>query len=236
MAFGTESIPKVDKITGPGNIYVAQAKRLLFGTVGIDMIAGPTEVVIVADNKATPRFVAADMLAQAEHDESASAVAIVFSREFGEAVEAELGMQLPELVRRNVAERSMTSHGAIIRVSSVQEAATVVNSIAPEHLELMVRKPGRYLDLIVNAGAIFIGDWSTEALGDYIAGPNHTLPTGGTARFSSPLGVLDFMKTSNILKVSRKTFQKLAPHAEVLAMAEQLQGHARSFQVRRKQK
>jgi histidinol dehydrogenase len=236
MAFGTESIPKVDKITGPGNAYVALAKKLVFGTVGIDMIAGPTEIVIIADDKASPRFVAADMLAQAEHDERASAVCLVFSTQFGERVEKELRDQLPQLERRSVAERSLADHGAIIRVSAIQDAAAIVNTIAPEHLELMVRKPGKYLDLIVNAGAIFVGEWSTEALGDYIAGPNHTLPTGGTARFSSPLGVLDFMKASNILRVSRKTFQKLAPHAEVLAMAEQLQAHARSFQVRREKR
>jgi histidinol dehydrogenase len=233
LTYGTESIRPVDKITGPGNAYVTAAKKLVYGSVGIDMLAGPTEIVIIADQSARPKFVAADMLAQAEHDEQASPICIVFTPGMAQQVELEIRMQLDQLERKHIAQRALDQHGAIILVSGARQAIDIVNEIAPEHLELMVRAPERYLNTITNAGAVFVGPWSTEALGDYVAGPNHTLPTGGTARFSSPLGVADFLKATNIIELSNKRFRKLAPYAEILALAEQLQGHARSVEVRR---
>ena len=234
LAFGTESIRKVDKITGPGNAYVTAAKRRVFGEVGIDSLAGPTEVVVVADGGAEPAFVAADLIAQAEHDEEASPVCIVVDRAMAQRVELEIAMQLEKAERKAIARRSLDQHGAIIVAGSIRQAADVVNAIAPEHLEVMVKNPDRFAARIRNAGAIFVGPWSTEALGDYIVGTNHTLPTNGTARFASPLGVHDFVKWSNIVEVSRRRFEKLGPAVEVLALAEGLDGHASSVRIRRK--
>jgi histidinol dehydrogenase len=234
LAFGTESIRRVNKITGPGNAYVAAAKRLLFGRVGIDMIAGPTEVVIVADETARAEFVAADLIAQAEHDETAMALCITTSVRQAQAVELSLAAQLESAPRREIARAALERQGAIVLVGSLKDALRVVNMIAPEHLEIMLKKPGRFADGVRAAGSIFIGAWSTEALGDYVAGPNHTLPTMGTARFSSALGVQDFQRYTQMVEVSRKRFLKLAPQAEVLAAAEGLDGHAASLRIRRK--
>ncbi len=234
LALGTPSIRRVDKITGPGNAYVAAAKRILFGRVGIDMIAGPTEVVIVADESARPEFVAADLIAQAEHDETAAAICITTSARIAQAVELALGMQLEEAPRRGIARAALEQHGAVVMVRSLKDALRVVNMIAPEHLEVLVKRPRTFADGVHAAGSIFIGQWSTEALGDYVAGPNHTLPTMSTARFSSALGVQDFQRYTQVVDLTRKRFLKLAPHVEVLAAAEGLDGHAASVRIRRK--
>jgi histidinol dehydrogenase len=234
LAFGTASIPRVDKITGPGNAYVSAAKRMLFGRVGIDMIAGPTEVVVVADETARPDYVAADLIAQAEHDETAAAICITTSSRTAQAVELSIAMQLEDAPRRVIAAAALEQHGAIIMVQSLKDALRVVNMIAPEHLEVMVKHPRKFADDVRAAGSIFLGDWSTEALGDYVAGPNHTLPTMSTARFSSALGVQDFQRYTQVVDVTRKRFLKLAAHAEVLAGAEGLDGHAASLRIRRK--
>ncbi len=236
LAYGTESIRRVDKITGPGNAYVAAAKRMVFGEVGIDMIAGPTEVVIVADKTARADFIAADLIAQAEHDELASPICVTTSPELAARIAAEVATQLESLPRKAVAQRAFEAHGAVIRVASLEQAAEIVNELAPEHLEVMTRNARRFAAGIRNAGSIFLGPWSTEALGDYAAGPNHTLPTSGTARFSSPLGVHDFMKFSNIIEVSKRRFLELAPAVEVLAGSEGLHGHAASAQIRYRKK
>jgi histidinol dehydrogenase len=233
LAYGTESIRPVDKIAGPGNTYVAAAKRLVFGQVGIDMIAGPTEVVVVADDSADARFVAADLIAQAEHDEEAAPICLCFSRAKAADVEQEVDRQLRTAPRRVIAERAFDKHGTFILVNRLEEAAEIINALAPEHLELMVRNAATLLQLVKHAGSIFVGAWATEALGDYIVGANHTLPTSGTARFSSPLGVHDFVKFSNVISVSRRSFLALAPHVEVLAGAEGLDGHAASVRVRK---
>ena len=233
FAFGTESIRRVDKITGPGNEYVAAAKRMVYGRVGIDVIAGPTEVVVVADGTAQPKFVAADLIAQAEHDEHASPMCITTSPAIAQQIELAIALQLETAPRRAVAQRAFDRQGVIIVVGTMKQAADIVNEFAPEHLEVMVKHPDRFAERIANAGSIFIGDWSAEALGDYVAGPNHTLPTSGTARFSSPLSVYDFMKFINVIEISRRRFQKLAPHVEVLAEAEGLYGHAASIRIRR---
>ncbi len=236
LAFGTETIKPVDKITGPGNAYVAAAKKLVFGRVGIDMIAGPTEVVIVADATANPAFVAADLIAQAEHDESATAILITFSPALVQEVELQINLQLEKTPRRDITRKALEGQGVAVLVSGEKEAIEAVNAIAPEHLEVMVRHPRRFAKKISKAGSIFVGAWSTEALGDYVAGPNHTLPTLGTARFSSPLGVHDFFRFTNVIEVSRRMHAKLAPHAEVLAEAEGLHGHAASLRIRRGKK
>jgi histidinol dehydrogenase len=233
LAFGTETIAPVDKITGPGNAYVASAKQQVFGVVGIDMIAGPTEVVVIADDSADPSFVAADLIAQAEHDELASPVCITTSRSFAERVSAEVEQQLETAPRRGIAAAAFKNHGCAIIVKNLDLAVELANALAPEHLEVLVRKPARVVAKIRNAGAIFVGDWSTEALGDYVAGPNHTLPTSGTARFSSALSVFDFMKFTNIVTCSKRRFLQLAPHIEVLATVEGLAGHAASVRIRR---
>jgi histidinol dehydrogenase len=233
LAFGTASIRPVDKIAGPGNTYVAAAKRMVFGQVGIDMIAGPTEVVVVADDSADARFVAADLIAQAEHDEEAAPICLCFSRSKAAEIEQEVDRQLRTAVRRAIAERAFDKHGTIILAKGPDQAAEIVNVLAPEHLELMVRNAAKLLRLVKHAGSIFVGAWATEALGDYIVGANHTLPTSGTARFSSPLGVHDFVKFSNVISVSRRSFLALAPHVEVLAGAEGLDGHAASVRVRK---
>ncbi len=233
LAYGTASIRPVDKIAGPGNAFVAAAKRLVYGLVGIDMIAGPTEVVVVADDTARPAYVAADLLAQAEHDERAAPICICTSSRLIREILAEVEQQLADSPRKSIAGPAFDQNGAIIHVEHIRQAAELVNALAPEHLELLVHKPAVLARLIKHAGSIFVGTWSTEALGDYIAGSNHTLPTSGTARFSSPLNVLDFMKFNNVVHCSRKRFLELAPHAEVLAAAEGLDGHAASLRVRR---
>jgi histidinol dehydrogenase len=234
LAYGTATVPAVDKICGPGNAYVAAAKRMLYGRVGIDMIAGPTEVVVVADESSRPEFVAADLIAQAEHDETASAICITTSARVAQAVERAVATQLHDAPRREIARAALEQHGAIIMVQTVEDALRVVNMIAPEHLEIMIRRPRKFADGVHAAGSIFIGAWSTEALGDYIAGPNHTLPTMATARFSSALGVQDFQRYTQVIEVTRRRFNTLAPHAEVLAAAEGLHGHAASVRIRRK--
>ena len=233
LAFGTESIPRVDKITGPGNAYVAAAKQLVYGMVGIDVIAGPTEIVVIADATAPPSFVAADLIAQAEHDENATPLCITNSRPLADAVQLELQRQLETAPRRGVAQRALQDHGAIILVDKLDQAAEITNELAPEHVEIMTRQPRRLAQRITNAGSIFVGPWSTEALGDYIAGPNHTLPTSGTARFSSALSVSDFMKFVNVIEFSRPRFLQVAADVEILAEAEGLAGHAASVRIRR---
>jgi len=236
LAFGTETIAPVDKITGPGNAYVAAAKKMVFGRVGIDMIAGPTEVVIVADATANPAFIAADLIAQAEHDESATPMVITFAPAIVQEIELQINLQLEDAPRRDIARKALDGQGVIVIVAGEKEAVEVVNDLAPEHLEIMVKHPRRCAALVSKAGSIFIGEWSTEALGDYVAGPNHTLPTLGTARFSSPLGVYDFMRFTNVIEISRRMHGKLGPHAEVLAEAEGLYGHAASLRIRRVKK
>jgi len=232
LAFGTESIRRVDKITGPGNAYVAAAKRMVFGAVGIDMIAGPTEVVVVADSTAPPEFIAADLMAQAEHDELASPVCVISSRARAEKVSRAVEVQLETAPRKAIARKAFEGQGVIIVSGSEKETVAIVNMLAPEHVVLMVKNPRSYAGRITNAGSIFLGAWSTEALGDYVAGPNHTLPTSGSARFSSPLGVSDFMKFSNLIEVTRPALRRLAPHVCELARAEGLFAHERSVTIR----
>ena len=234
LAYGTETIPKVDKITGPGNIYVATAKRLVYGEVDIDMIAGPSEILIINDGTGRADWIAADMLSQAEHDELASAILITTSRDMAEGVRCEIESQLRGLTRRSIAEEALKRYGAIIIVDRLEEALSIANEIAPEHLELIVKDPFSVLDMVENAGAIFLGPYTPETLGDYVAGPNHTLPTGGTARFSSPLGVEDFLKRSSILSFSKEGLQRLGEYAIALAELEGLDGHGRSVAVRLK--
>jgi histidinol dehydrogenase len=233
MAYGTKTIKKVDKIVGPGNIYVATAKKMLFGVVDIDMIAGPSEILIIADGSANPPFVAADLLSQAEHDEFASSILITNSRRLADAVRKELLVRLASLKRKEIAGKSIARYGAIIVTKSSKEATGIANRIAPEHLEIMTRHPEQILPMIRNAGAIFLGEWTPEALGDYAAGPNHTLPTGGTARFSSPLGVYDFVKRSSLLSFNREGFRKLAKTVETIADAEGLEAHGNTIRVRK---
>ncbi len=232
LAFGTERIKKVDKIVGPGNIYVALAKKLVFGIVDIDMIAGPSEVLVIADRFQRPDFIAADLLSQAEHDENASSVLITDSIKLAREVQEEIKRQLTLLKRKDIALRSIKRFGALIVTKDLVEAASIANMIAPEHLELMIEEPRSLLPYIKHAGAIFMGRWTPEPLGDYVAGPNHTLPTGGTARFSSPLGVYDFIKRSSLLEFTEKGFRKLAPLVETIAGVEGLDAHARTIKVR----
>jgi histidinol dehydrogenase len=226
LAYGTETVSRVDKIVGPGNIWVATAKRLVFGAVDIDMIAGPSEVLIIADATADPCFVAADMLAQAEHDPLAAAVCITTDAGVAREVAIEVERQLVGLSRRSIAGQSIRRFGTILLVGSTARAVDIANRIAPEHLELFIEKPRKLLPDIRNAGAVFLGQYSTEPLGDYAAGPNHVLPTGGAARFSSPLGVHDFIKRTSIIEASRWGLEKLAPTVECLANCEGLEGHA----------
>ena len=232
MAYGTETIKKVDKIAGPGNIYVATAKRLVFGEVDIDMIAGPSEVLIIADKTADPSFIAADLLSQAEHDEMASAILITDSRLLAKNVNQELASQLTVLKRKTIAKKSLSRYGAIIIVKRLNDAFNIANKIAPEHLEIMTSNPKQYLPEVKHAGAIFLGKWSPEPLGDYSAGPNHTLPTGGTARFSSPLGVYDFIKRSSLIDFKKEGFMRLAKTVKTLADAEGLEAHGNAIRVR----
>ncbi|MGI6162237.1 MAG: histidinol dehydrogenase [Christensenellales bacterium] len=232
LAYGTETIPAVDKITGPGNIYVAAAKREVFGKVGIDMIAGPSEIVIIADASARPDWLAADMLSQAEHDVMAAAVLITNNEKLAEDTARELEKQLSLLDRRDIAAQSIKDYGAIIITADIESAASLANEIAPEHLELAVEAPFALMKSVTDAGAIFLGQYAPEALGDYYAGPNHVLPTGGTARFSSALGVEDFMKKSSIIYYDRDELKKASDSIAALAEAEGLQAHARSVLIR----
>lgn len=232
LAYGTESVPQVDKIVGPGNAYVAEAKKQVFGQVNIDMIAGPSEVLVIADGKSNPAFVAADLLSQAEHDKMASAVLVTESRQLAQAVAQELERQIPLLEREKIARASIDNNGKIIVAPDLEQAIDVANRIAPEHLELCVEDPFALLPRIRNAGSIFLGRSAPEALGDYFAGPNHTLPTSGTARFSSPLGVDDFIKRSSFLYYSQDVLAEAAPRIAEFARREGLEGHARSVLIR----
>lgn len=232
LAYGTATIPKVDKITGPGNIYVATAKQLVFGQVGIDMIAGPSEILVINDGSGQAAHIAADLLSQAEHDELASSILITTDRSFGQAVAAEMERQLGLLSRESIARASWERFGAVIVADSLAQAAAFSNRIAPEHLELAVSDPFGLLPLIENAGAIFMGHWTPEAAGDYLAGPNHTLPTGGTARFFSPLSVDDFVKKSSIISFSKAGLQRLGNRIVQVAGLEGLEAHAKSVAIR----
>jgi histidinol dehydrogenase len=233
LAFGTETVPRVDKITGPGNKYVAAAKKLVFGVVGIDAIAGPTEVVIVADETARADFVAADLLAQAEHGEDASAILITNSETLANDVAREVDQQLESLPRREIVAASLHEFGGIVLVESLDEACSIVNELAPEHVEIVTSDHDAVAAKVRHAGAIFFGAYTPEAVGDYIAGPNHVLPTGKTARFSSALGVYDFVKRTSLLRYSQAAFAEVTNDVAVLANSEGLAGHARSALIRR---
>jgi len=232
LAYGTESVPKVDKITGPGNIFVATAKRLVFGEVGIDMVAGPSEILILADKSANPAYVAADMLSQAEHDKLASSVLVTDSAELLEEVKKELYVQLDKLPRKEIAGASLENYGAMILVPDIEMGIDIANLIAPEHLEVSTDNPFELVSYIKNTGAIFLGHYTPEPLGDYFAGPNHVLPTSGTARFYSPLNVDDFVKKSSLLSYSKKAFDKCAEDIATFAAAEGLNAHANSALIR----
>lgn len=232
LAYGTQSVPRVDKIVGPGNIYVATAKRAVFGQVGIDMIAGPSEIMVVSDGKTDPDWLAMDLFSQAEHDEDAQAILVSWDAEHLDAVESAIDRLLPTLEREAIARASLSRRGALILCKDQAEAIELVNRVAPEHLELSVATPETWLDEIRHAGAIFMGRHTSEALGDYCAGPNHVLPTSGTARFSSPLGVYDFQKRSSIIHCSAEGASELGKVASVLARGESLTAHARSAEYR----
>lgn len=232
LAYGTETVPAVDKIVGPGNIFVATAKREVFGVVGIDMIAGPSEILVICDGKTDPEWIAMDLFSQAEHDEQAQSILISPDAAFLDAVEASINKLLPTMEREEIIRTSMIGRGALIHVADLKEAAEVSNRIAPEHLELSVEDPQAMLDDIRHAGAIFMGRYTAEALGDYCAGPNHVLPTSGTARFSSPLGVYDFQKRSSLIGFSPKGADRMGRVASVLARGEGLTAHARSAEYR----
>ena len=232
MAFGTQSIPKVDKITGPGNIFVALAKKACFGYVSIDSIAGPSEILVIADETANPRYVAADLLSQAEHDELASAILITTSKTLADQVSVEVDRFVANLSRREIIEKSLNNYGYILLVDSLDEAADTANEIASEHLEILTKDPFAMMTKIRNAGAIFLGEYSSEPLGDYFAGPNHVLPTNGTARFFSPLNVDDFLKKTSIISYSRPALEKIHQDIECFAENEGLTAHANSIIVR----
>ena len=232
LAYGTESIPRVDKIVGPGNAFVAEAKRQVFGVVGIDMIAGPSEILVVADGGSNPGCVAADLLSQAEHDSNASAILVTDSLTLAEAVREEVERQLALLPRREIARASLEANGKIVLTRDIPEAVRIANALAPEHLELCVDHPFDYLDQVKNAGSIFLGRFCPEAVGDYFAGANHTLPTGGSARFASPLSVEDFVKKSQFIYYSRDALAEDAPQIAAFARQEGLEGHARSALAR----
>lgn len=232
LAYGTETVKRVDKIVGPGNAFVAEAKRQVFGRVSIDMIAGPSEILVIADGKSNPKFVAADLLSQAEHDKNASAVLVTDSLDLANAVAEEIEKQLKELPREEIARASIDNNGKIIVADNLDDVIEVANEIAPEHLELCVDNPFDYLDKIKNAGSIFMGRYCPEALGDYYAGPNHTLPTSGTARFSSPLSVDDFVKKSQFIYYSKNALAKVADDVAFFAEKEGLSAHAKSATVR----
>lgn len=232
MAFGTESVPKVDKIVGPGNIYVALAKKAVFGYVSIDSIAGPSEILVLADETANPRYVAADLLSQAEHDEMASAILITTSQKLAEKVSAEIDQFVAELSRKEIIQKSLDNYGYILVADNMEEAIDTVNAIASEHMEIVTADPFHVMTKIRNAGAIFIGEYSSEPLGDYFAGPNHVLPTNGTAKFFSALSVDDFIKKSSIISYSRETLEKVHKDIEQFAECEKLTAHANSIRVR----
>ena len=232
LAYGTETIPAVDKIVGPGNIYVAVAKKLVFGTVGIDMIAGPSEILVITDDTANARFVASDLLSQAEHDELASAILITTSKRLASAVQDEIVKQTKTLSRKDIIASSLKNYGGIVLTDTIEDAIDIANTIAPEHLELVVANPDNYLDLIDNAGAIFIGSYTPESLGDYIAGPNHTLPTNASSRFSSPLSVEDFITYTSVLRFTRDDLATYQQSIRRIAMSEGLDAHARAATIR----
>jgi len=234
LAFGTESIPKVDKICGPGNIFVTMAKKLVYGVVGIDGLQGPSEVLIVADETANPKYCALDLVAQAEHDPSASAILITTSQHLANEVAKEIERQLKDLKRQAIAAESLENRGMIAIVSTVDEAIELVNLYAPEHLALMVDKADTYIDKVFNAGCIFVGEKSTVVLGDYVAGPSHALPTGGTARFSSPLNITDFIKFSSLVTIDEASLKQLGQAASAIARAEGFEAHARAVEERLK--
>jgi len=232
LAYGTETIPPVNKIVGPGNVYVATAKKLVFGQVGIDMIAGPSEILIICDGKTNPDWIAMDLFSQAEHDENAQAILLSDDLDFLNVVEQSIHRLLPDMERANIIRESLSRRGALIHTQSLEQAAEVANTIAPEHLELSVADPQILCEKICNAGAIFLGRYTAEALGDYCAGPNHVLPTSSTARFSSPLGVYDFQKRSSLIFCSEEGASSLGKTASVLARGESLTAHARSAEYR----
>ena len=232
LAYGTESVPKVDKIVGPGNQFVAEAKKQVFGQVGIDMVAGPSEILVIADGACNPQIVAADLLSQAEHDKNASAVLVTDSEDLALAVQGAIEEQLPKLKRQDIARASIDRNGKIIVAQSLDAAVDIANEIAPEHLEVCVDQPFDYLDRIRNAGSIFLGRNCPEALGDYFAGPNHTLPTSGTARFSSPLSVDDFVKKMQYTYYTKPALEKAQFSVSTFAKKEGLTGHARSVDIR----
>lgn len=234
LAYGTATIPKVDKITGPGNAYVASAKKRVFGQVGIDMIAGPSEILVLADGTTPPDWVAMDLFSQAEHDELAQSILLCPDAAYIDAVQSAIERLLPEMPRAAIIAKSLNDRGALIHTRSMEEACAISNRIAPEHLEVSSNEPHRWEPLLKHAGAIFLGAYTSESLGDYCAGPNHVLPTSGTARFSSPLGVYDFQKRSSIIEVSEQGAQTLGQIASVLAHGEGLQGHARAAEMRLK--
>ncbi|MBO4962149.1 MAG: histidinol dehydrogenase [Clostridia bacterium] len=232
LAYGTQSIPKVDKIVGPGNAFVAEAKKQVFGLVDIDMIAGPSEILVVSDSKSNPEFVAADLLSQAEHDKMASAVLVCDSLEFAKKVSEELEKQIPQLSRADIARASIDNNGKIIVADKIEVAIDISNEIAPEHLELCVEEPFKYLQKVKHAGSVFLGRYCPEALGDYFAGPNHTLPTSGTARFSSPLSVDDFVKKYQYTYYTKTALEKVAEQVDYFARQEGLEAHAKSVTKR----
>lgn len=232
LAYGTESIPKVDKIVGPGNIYVALAKKAVYGHVSIDSVAGPSEIMVIADETANAHYVAADLLSQAEHDQMASAILVTTSDELADKVSAEIDGYLPKLSRREIIEKSLENYGYILVASDLEEAIDVANEIASEHLEIVTKDPFNTMTKIKNAGAIFLGEYSSEPLGDYFAGPNHVLPTNGTAKFFSPLSVDDFIKKSSIIMYSREALEHIHEDIETFAKAEKLTAHANSIHVR----
>lgn len=232
LAFGTESIPKVDKITGPGNIFVALAKKAVYGYVSIDSIAGPSEILVLADETANPRYVAADLLSQAEHDELASAILITTSRELAEQVSTEVDRFIAKLERKEIIQRSLDHYGYILMTENLQDAIDTVNAIASEHLEILTKNPFDVMTRVRNAGAIFLGEYASEPLGDYFAGPNHILPTNGTAKFFSPLNVDDFIKKTSIISYSREALEKVHEGIELFAESEGLTAHANSIRVR----
>jgi len=232
LAYGTVTIPKVDKIVGPGNIYVTTAKRQVFGIVDIDMIAGPTEVMVIADDSVDPDFVAADLLAQAEHDEDACSIAVTLSKDFAYSIQNRVAYLIRNVKREKIIRKSLKNYGSLLIAANWEEAAEAVNTLAPEHLELLMRNPEPFSEKIHSAGAIFFGPYSCEAVGDYFAGPNHVLPTSGTARFASPLGVYDFLKRTSLIKYSQPALQKNRALIEAFALAENLDAHAQSVRVR----
>ncbi|KZE33300.1 histidinol dehydrogenase [Crenobacter luteus] len=234
LAYGTETVPQVDKITGPGNAYVAAAKRRVFGVVGIDMVAGPSEILVVCDGQTDPDWIAMDLFSQAEHDEIAQAILLAPSEAYLDAVAASIAKLLPTMPRRDIIEASLTNRGALIAVKDLDEACAIANYIAPEHLELSVAEPEAWLPKLRHAGAIFMGRFTSESLGDYCAGPNHVLPTSRTARFASPLGVYDFQKRTSLIRVSEAGAQTLGRVASLLAHGEGLTAHARSAELRLK--